>query len=174
MARTAIELGRETESPSCLLGHFDSSNVDDLALAQRWVSITVISDPMIDRKNVIELLIESSSKAPATWRKLWDSVSEALGIMTDAIVENDGVVGDFQGDAAMGFWGWPFDRRRSDRAGLPGGPVDSPALHAWRRRKKGGPLCRLRLRHRHRPTAWPSPAGSGRWTSSRSACSARW
>lgn len=38
---------------------------------------------------------------------LWESVNEALGIMTDAIVQFDGVVGDFQGDAAMGFWGWP-------------------------------------------------------------------
>ncbi|HLW67247.1 MAG TPA: adenylate/guanylate cyclase domain-containing protein [Gemmataceae bacterium] len=38
---------------------------------------------------------------------LWDTVSEALGIMTSAIMENNGVVGDFQGDAAMGFWGWP-------------------------------------------------------------------
>jgi adenylate cyclase len=40
--------------------------------------------------------------------KLWESVNEALGIMTDAIVQFDGVVGDFQGDAAMGFWGWPL------------------------------------------------------------------
>ena len=39
---------------------------------------------------------------------LWDNVSEALGIMTSAIVENDGVIGDFQGDAAMAFWGWPL------------------------------------------------------------------
>jgi adenylate cyclase len=39
---------------------------------------------------------------------LWEGVSEALGIMTDAIVQFDGVVGDFQGDAAMGFWGWPL------------------------------------------------------------------
>ncbi|HEY1379002.1 MAG TPA: adenylate/guanylate cyclase domain-containing protein [Gemmataceae bacterium] len=37
----------------------------------------------------------------------WEGVSQALGIMTDAIVQFDGVVGDFQGDAAMGFWGWP-------------------------------------------------------------------
>jgi adenylate cyclase len=39
---------------------------------------------------------------------LWDKVSEALSIMTSAIVENDGVIGDFQGDAAMAFWGWPL------------------------------------------------------------------
>src|SRR5262249_19859746 len=40
---------------------------------------------------------------------LWSQVSEALGIMTSSIIDQDGVVGDFQGDAAMGFWGWPLE-----------------------------------------------------------------
>lgn len=35
-------------------------------------------------------------------------VSEALGVMTHHILEQGGVVGDFHGDAAMGFWGWPM------------------------------------------------------------------
>ena len=35
-------------------------------------------------------------------------VSKALGVMTHHIREQGGVVGDFQGDAAMGFWGWPL------------------------------------------------------------------
>lgn len=35
-------------------------------------------------------------------------VSEALGLMTEQILEFGGVTGDFQGDAALGFWGWPF------------------------------------------------------------------
>lgn len=39
---------------------------------------------------------------------LWDRVSEALDVMASSIIEQDGVVGDFQGDAAMGFWGWPL------------------------------------------------------------------
>jgi len=34
-------------------------------------------------------------------------VSAALGMMTRSIVKYDGVIADFQGDAAMGFWGWP-------------------------------------------------------------------
>ena len=38
------------------------------------------------------------------------SVSDALGIMTRHILDTDGVIGDFHGDAAMGFWGWPFDQ----------------------------------------------------------------
>lgn len=35
-------------------------------------------------------------------------VSQALGVMTHHILEQGGVFGDFQGDAAMGFWGWPI------------------------------------------------------------------
>lgn len=39
---------------------------------------------------------------------LLDRVSKALGVMTHHILEQGGVFGDFQGDAAMGFWGWPL------------------------------------------------------------------
>ena len=39
---------------------------------------------------------------------LLQRVSQALGVMTHHIREQGGVVGDFQGDAAMGFWGWPL------------------------------------------------------------------
>ena len=35
-------------------------------------------------------------------------VSDALGVMTQHILGTDGVIGDFHGDAAMGFWGWPL------------------------------------------------------------------
>ncbi len=38
-------------------------------------------------------------------------VSEALGVMTRQILEHGGVVGDFHGDSAMGFWGWPLDQK---------------------------------------------------------------
>lgn len=37
-------------------------------------------------------------------------VSEALGVMTRNILQEDGVIGDFHGDAAMGFWGWPLQQ----------------------------------------------------------------
>jgi adenylate cyclase len=39
---------------------------------------------------------------------LLDRVSKALGVMTHHILDKSGVFGDFQGDAAMGFWGWPI------------------------------------------------------------------
>jgi len=34
-------------------------------------------------------------------------VSEALSVMTRSILKFEGVIADFQGDAALGFWGWP-------------------------------------------------------------------
>ena len=40
---------------------------------------------------------------------LLKSVSAALGVMAGGIVERDGAVADFQGDAALGFWGWPIE-----------------------------------------------------------------
>jgi len=40
--------------------------------------------------------------------ELLNRVSGALGVMTRHILDQGGVVGDFQGDAAMGFWGWPW------------------------------------------------------------------
>lgn len=40
--------------------------------------------------------------------ELLQRVSDALGVMTHHILDSGGVVGDFHGDAAMGFWGWPF------------------------------------------------------------------
>jgi adenylate cyclase len=39
---------------------------------------------------------------------LLERVSQALGVMTHQILDHGGVLGDFQGDAAMGFWGWPL------------------------------------------------------------------
>ncbi|MDA8745400.1 adenylate/guanylate cyclase domain-containing protein, partial [Rubripirellula amarantea] len=37
-------------------------------------------------------------------------VSDALGVMTRHILDCRGVIGDFHGDAAMGFWGWPLQQ----------------------------------------------------------------
>lgn len=41
---------------------------------------------------------------------LLDRVSRALGVTTRQILDQGGVVGDFHGDAAMGFWGWPLEQ----------------------------------------------------------------
>ncbi len=53
---------------------------------------------------------------------LLERVSAALGVMTHHILEEGGVVGDYQGDSAMGFWGWPLEQQdaveRAARAAL--------------------------------------------------------
>lgn len=41
---------------------------------------------------------------------LLQRVSHVLGVSTEAILDHGGVVGDFHGDATMGFWGWPVHR----------------------------------------------------------------
>jgi len=40
--------------------------------------------------------------------ELLKRVSVALGVTTSQVLRMGGVVGDFHGDAAMGFWGWPI------------------------------------------------------------------
>jgi adenylate cyclase len=40
---------------------------------------------------------------------LLNRVSRALDVMTKCIHSHQGVIGDFQGDAALAFWGWPLD-----------------------------------------------------------------
>ena len=40
---------------------------------------------------------------------LLERVSLALEVMTSQILRFGGVTGDFQGDAALGFWGWPLE-----------------------------------------------------------------
>jgi len=52
---------------------------------------------------------KKSEEAKDNLRELLDRVSEALGVMTAGIIRYDGVIADFQGDAALGFWGWPSD-----------------------------------------------------------------
>lgn len=43
---------------------------------------------------------------------LLNCVSEALGVMARGVIERDGAIADFQGDAILGFWGWPIPDRQ--------------------------------------------------------------
>ena len=45
----------------------------------------------------------------------WTGIQDALSIMTVAITGQNGCIGDFQGDAAMAFWGWPRKSGAADR-----------------------------------------------------------
>ena len=42
---------------------------------------------------------------------LLQRVSSSLDIMTGKILKHGGVIGDFHGDSAMGFWGWPLTQQ---------------------------------------------------------------
>ncbi len=44
---------------------------------------------------------------PQNMLQMLERVSQALEVMTRGIVKQDGIIADFQGDAALGFWGWP-------------------------------------------------------------------
>ncbi len=39
---------------------------------------------------------------------LYRKTQAALSVMTSGILDADGAIADFQGDAALGFWGWPI------------------------------------------------------------------
>lgn len=52
----------------------------------------------------------AAEKSAADLLGLLNRVSQALGVMTRHIRDTGGVIGDYQGDAAMGFWGWPMEQ----------------------------------------------------------------
>jgi adenylate cyclase len=87
----------------------------DEVLKPRQAQVTVL---FCDLRGSCRIAEEGCQDLPA----LWDRVSAALGIMSGSILDQDGVIGDFQGDAAMGFWGWPLEAadgvERAARAAL--------------------------------------------------------
>jgi adenylate cyclase len=87
------------------------ANSTSLAPAQLDISVLFCDVRGFSRKS--ELLKDDLFQLLAT-------VKNALGLMANGIVESDGAIADFQGDAALGFWGWPMP--------LPEGPV--PACRA--------------------------------------------
>lgn len=74
----------------------------DEVLRPKQAEVTVL---MCDLRGSCRIAEDAERELPDIWQR----VSEALCIMTTNIIDKDGVIGDFQGDAAMGFWGWPLD-----------------------------------------------------------------
>lgn len=75
-------------------------------LAPREADVSVL---FCDLRGFSRQSEESSNKLLELLRR----VSDALGVMTHHILDRNGVVGDFHGDAAMGFWGWPIASKDS-------------------------------------------------------------
>jgi adenylate cyclase len=73
----------------------------DVALAPREAEVTVL---FCDLRG----FARHSERSADDLLGLLNRVSRALGVTTHAIREQGGVLGDFHGDAAMGFWGWPL------------------------------------------------------------------
>ena len=78
----------------------ECGNVDD-ALAPREVDVTVLFCDLRGFSRTTEQFADDL-------RGLLQRVSDALGVLTKWILHEGGVIGDFHGDAAMGFWGWPL------------------------------------------------------------------
>ncbi len=74
----------------------------DEVLAPREANVSVL---FCDLRGFSKQSEESADQLLELLRR----VSDALGVMTHHILASGGVVGDFHGDAAMGFWGWPLE-----------------------------------------------------------------
>ena len=70
-------------------------------LAPRKLDVTVI---FCDLRGSCGVADEGKNDLKSQWDNVF---KEALEQMSQAIVDNDGVIGGFIGDAVMGFWGWP-------------------------------------------------------------------
>jgi adenylate cyclase len=97
-----------------VLAAIAGQNMEEV-LSPRETEVTVI---FCDLRGSCRLAEEGQADLMASWGRL----SEALNVIASSIIDQDGVIGDFQGDAVKGFWGWPLecpDRvQRAARAAL--------------------------------------------------------
>lgn len=129
-----------------LLGHFFSPNVVD------WLNESHDPEVLSPRQCELTALVcdlrgfsRRAENAPRLkLQPLLTQVSEALGVMTRSIFQQDGVVGDYQGDSALGFWGWPID---SDEGPLPACRAALMISQEFRNAQEQGtgPLADLRV-----------------------------
>jgi adenylate cyclase len=87
--------------PQPVLSAIAGQNMEEV-LKPREAEVTVI---FCDLRGSCRLAEEGQADLMASWGR----VSEALNVMASSIIDQDGVIGDFQGDAAKGFWGWPLE-----------------------------------------------------------------
>jgi adenylate cyclase len=87
-------------SPKVIEGLTGAKGQDTLSPSERDISVLFCDVRGFSKK---------SEKLQDDLLTLLQSVSAALGVMAGGILERDGVIADFQGDAALGFWGWPLE-----------------------------------------------------------------
>lgn len=106
---TALRYTRQLERERAGLSQFFSPVVlealagedPDVVLAPRETEVAVL---FCDLRG----FSRHSERSAGDLRGLLNRVSHALGVTTRQIREHGGVLGDFHGDSAMGFWGWPL------------------------------------------------------------------
>ena len=104
----SIHTIKSLEHKQSILGRFFSPEVmhlmatpnPELALKSQETDVTVL---FCDLRGFSRKVEEGEGDLFA----LLERISKALRVMTQNILDYGGVISDFQGDAAMGFWGWP-------------------------------------------------------------------
>lgn len=87
-------------SPKVIEGLTGNNGQDALSPSEKEISVLFCDVRGFSKK---------SEKLQDDLLTLLHSVSAALGVMAGGILERDGAIADFQGDAALGFWGWPVE-----------------------------------------------------------------
>ena len=92
-----------------------------LALFSHETDLEDVLRPRPVEVTVLFCDLRGSSRFADQWEHdllgLWHRISDALALMSSCIADFGGVLGDFHGDAAMGFWGWPLpDRQGHEKA----------------------------------------------------------
>lgn len=99
---------RELQKRQASFAQFFSPGLQSLIQQDDWESVL---KPRIADVTVLFCDLRGFSRRAELQRdrllQLLDEVSDAIGVMTAAILGHGGVIGDFHGDAVMGFWGWP-------------------------------------------------------------------
>ncbi|UUO06575.1 adenylate/guanylate cyclase domain-containing protein [Blastopirellula sp. J2-11] len=99
---------RELQKRQTSFAQFFSPSLQQLLEQDDWESLL---QPRIADVTVLFCDLRGFSRRAELQRdrllQLLDEVSDAIGMMTAAILDHGGVIGDFHGDAVMGFWGWP-------------------------------------------------------------------
>lgn len=99
---------RMLQEQKTVLSQFFSPSVMDGLKGQTW------SEALRPRERDVTVLFcdlrgfsHMSERMQHDLLRLLTNVSTSLGMMVNGILERDGAIADFQGDAVLGFWGWP-------------------------------------------------------------------
>jgi adenylate cyclase len=87
-------------SPKVIEGLTNGDGRDTLVPSEKNISVLFCDVRGFSKK---------SEKLQDDLLTLLRSVSAALNVMAKGILQRDGAIADFQGDAALGFWGWPAE-----------------------------------------------------------------